>query len=231
MLAEGTLLDGKYEIRGQLATGGMGEVYLAHRRLLGDDVAVKVIRRTGPDPSVWRERFLRESRACAQLRHPHIVTILDFNIDPQGQPYLVMEYLNGPSLYEELKVRDRFDLASVQHLLATVGSALYLAHSTGIVHRDLKPQNIVSHRFEGEWFVNKVIDSGWSRSDESKARAHPSTSSARGLFGAGAVNAGGDGLQADQYDGSGSTSAGRRPRSREGSWDGGPANPRRDGAA
>ena len=160
MLAEGTLLDGKYEIRGQLATGGMGEVYLAHRRLLGDEVAVKVIRRTGPDPSVWRERFLRESRACAQLRHPHIVTILDFNIDPQGQPYLVMEYLNGPSLYEELKVRDRFDLDSVQHLLATVGSALYLAHSTGIVHRDLKPQNIVSHRFETGEVVHKVIDFG-----------------------------------------------------------------------
>ena len=160
MLAEGTLLDGKYEIRGQLATGGMGEVYLAHRTMLGDNVAVKVIRRTGPDPSVWRERFLRESRACAQLRHPHIVTILDFNIDPQGQPYLVMEYLNGPSLYEELKARDRFDLASVQHLLATIGSALYLAHSTGIVHRDLKPQNIVSHRFETGEVVHKVIDFG-----------------------------------------------------------------------
>jgi len=160
VLAEGTLLDGKYEIRGQLATGGMGEVYLAHRTLLGDNVAVKVIRRTGSDPSVWRERFLRESRACAQLRHPHIVTILDFNVDPEGQPYLVMEYLNGPSLYEELKVRDRFDLGTVQHLLATVGSALHLAHSLGIVHRDLKPQNIVSHRFETGEVVHKVIDFG-----------------------------------------------------------------------
>jgi len=160
VLAEGTLLDGKYEIRGQLATGGMGEVYLAHRTMLGDDVAVKVIRRTGPDPSVWRERFLRESRACAQLRHPHIVTILDFNVDPEGQPYLVMEYLNGPSLYEELKVRDRFDLGTVQHLLATVGSAVHLAHSQGIVHRDLKPQNIVSHRFETGEVVHKVIDFG-----------------------------------------------------------------------
>jgi serine/threonine protein kinase len=160
VLAEGTLLDGKYEIRGQLATGGMGEVYLAHRTLLGDAVAVKVIRTTGPDPSVWRERFLRESRACAQLRHPHIVTILDFSVDPEGQPYLVMEYLNGPSLYEELKMRDRFDLGTVQHLLATVGSALHLAHSLGIVHRDLKPQNIVSHRFETGEVVHKVIDFG-----------------------------------------------------------------------
>jgi serine/threonine protein kinase len=160
VLAQGTLIDGKYEIRGQLAAGGMGEVYLAHRPLLGDEVAIKIIRNTGADPAVWRERFLRESRACAQLRHPHIVTILDFNIDTTGQPYLVMEYLNGPSLYEELKVRQRFDLGTVQHLLDTVGSALHLAHTSGIVHRDMKPQNIVSHRFETGEVVHKVIDFG-----------------------------------------------------------------------
>ena len=91
MLADGAILDGKYQIRGRLAGGGMGEVYLARRTFLGDEVAVKVIRPVGPDPFVWRERFLRESRACAQLRHPHIVTILDFNSDAEGQPYLVME--------------------------------------------------------------------------------------------------------------------------------------------
>jgi serine/threonine protein kinase len=160
VLAAGSLLDGKYEIRGLLASGGMGEVYLAHRTLLGDDVAVKVIRNTGPDPGVWRERFLRESRACAQLRHPNIVTILDFNVDDVDQPYLVMEYLNGPSLNEELKVRTRFDLRTAQHILGTVGSALHLAHAAGIVHRDLKPQNIVSHRFETGEVVHKVIDFG-----------------------------------------------------------------------
>jgi serine/threonine protein kinase len=160
VLAVGTLLDGKYEIRGQLAAGGMGEVYLAYRTMLGDEVAVKVIRDVGPEPGVWRERFLRESRSCAQLRHPHIVTILDFNAAAAGQPYLVMEYLNGPSLNEELKVRERFDLTTVQHLLATVGSALHLAHTHGIVHRDLKPQNIVSHRFPTGEVVHKVIDFG-----------------------------------------------------------------------
>jgi serine/threonine protein kinase len=160
MLADGAILDGKYQIRGRLAGGGMGEVYLARRTFLGDEVAVKVIRPVGPDPFVWRERFLRESRACAQLRHPHIVTILDFNIDAEGQPYLVMEYLNGPSLAEELRVRGKFDLGSVQHLLASVGSALHLAHTSGVVHRDLKPQNIVSHRYETGEIVHKVIDFG-----------------------------------------------------------------------
>lgn len=160
MLADGLVLDGKYEIRGRLAGGGMGEVYLARRTFLGDEVAVKVIRLSGPDPDVWRERFLRESRACAQLRHPHIVTILDFNIDEGGQPYLVMEYLNGPSLAEELRARGTFDLRTVQHLLTGVAAALHLAHSAGIVHRDLKPQNIVSHRYETGEVVHKVIDFG-----------------------------------------------------------------------
>jgi serine/threonine protein kinase len=160
VLASGTLLDGKYEIRGRLAGGGMGEVYLAHRTLLGDDVAVKLIRPSGPDPEVWRARFLRESRACAQLRHPNIVTILDYNADDPERPYLVMEYLNGPSLAEELRARGKFDLGTVQHIMRAVGSALNLAHTNGMVHRDLKPQNIVSHRFESGEVVHKVIDFG-----------------------------------------------------------------------
>jgi serine/threonine protein kinase len=160
VLATGTILDGKYEIRGRLAGGGMGEVYLAHRTLLGDDVAVKLIRPSGPDPAVWQARFLRESRACAQLRHPNIVTILDYNADDPERPYLVMEYLNGPSLAEELRARGKFDLGTVQHIMRAVGSALNMAHTNGMVHRDLKPQNIVSHRFESGEVVHKVIDFG-----------------------------------------------------------------------
>jgi serine/threonine protein kinase len=157
---EGTVLDGKYEIRGRLGGGGMGDVYLARRRLLGDDVAVKVIRPSGPDPDAWRERFLREARACAQLRHPHIVSVLDFSVADHEQPYLVMEYLNGPSLADELRSRGRFDLASMRQVVRAVGGALSLAHASGVAHRDLKPQNIVSHRYQSGEVVYKVIDFG-----------------------------------------------------------------------
>ncbi len=160
MLAAGTVLDGKYEIRGRLGSGGMGEVYLARRTVLGDDVAVKLVRPTGPNPATWKARFLREARACAQLRHPNIVAVLDFNIDEQDQPYLVMEYLNGPSLAEELRERERFDLGTAQHVIRVVGGALQLAHSMGLVHRDLKLQNIVSHRYQSGEVVYKVIDFG-----------------------------------------------------------------------
>ena len=98
MLTTGATLDGRYEIGELLAAGGMGEVYRARRVLLGDEVVIKVIRTTGGDAERMRERFMSESRLCAKLRHPNIVTILDFAITGDGQPYLVMEYLNGPSL-------------------------------------------------------------------------------------------------------------------------------------
>src|SRR5512137_596956 len=132
VLTAGTLLDGRYEILGLLASGGMGEVYRARRVLLGDDVAVKVIRMAGGDADDLRERFLRESRLCAHLRHPNIVTILDFAIAPDGQPYLVMEYLNGPSLRDELAARGPMDLARMQQVIVPLCGALQLAHDQQI---------------------------------------------------------------------------------------------------
>jgi eukaryotic-like serine/threonine-protein kinase len=160
VLTTGATLDGRYEILGLVASGGMGEVYRAKRVLLGDDVAVKVIRAGGDSAADLRERFLRESRLCAQLRHPYIVTILDFAIASDGQPYLVMEYLNGSSLRDELALHGPMSVADVQEIVEPLCAALQLAHDLKIVHRDLKPANIVSHRFESGEVVYKVIDFG-----------------------------------------------------------------------
>lgn len=160
MLSPGTVLDGRYEIVGPLGEGGMGHVYRAQRPLLGDEVAVKVMRASFDAPSDGRQRFLRESRACAQLRHPNIVTILDFNVDPAGQPYLVMELLSGPSLRDELELHGPMTPEAVVAILTPVAAALQLAHDRGITHRDLKPANIVAHRFESGERVYKVIDFG-----------------------------------------------------------------------
>jgi serine/threonine protein kinase len=160
MLAIGSVLDGRYEIVGRLGAGGMADVFHARRVLLGDEVAIKVIRATSEDPQVVRDRFLRESRAVARLRHPNIVTILDFDIDQSGRPYLVMEYLNGPNLDQELRVRGRFDVPGFGQVLLPICSALQLAHERGFVHRDLKPGNIVSHRYDSGECVWKIIDFG-----------------------------------------------------------------------
>jgi serine/threonine protein kinase len=160
VLQTGTLLDGRYEIAGQLGAGGMGQVYRAMRPLLGDEVAVKVMRASLDAPGDGRQRFLRESRACASLRHPNIVSILDFNVDPNGQPYLVMELLSGPSLREELEIHGPITAQTLVSILTPVCAALQLAHDRGITHRDLKPANIVAHRYETGERVYKVIDFG-----------------------------------------------------------------------
>jgi serine/threonine protein kinase len=158
VLTPGDVIDGRYEILELLARGGMGAVYRARRVLLGDDVAVKVL--STPDDASLRERFLRESRAAAQLRHPHIVGVLDYDVDAQGHPFLVMEYLNGPSLLQRVALDRRLPVDEVLDIASSLCSALQLAHDAGVVHRDLKPANVVSHEYMPGHYVYKVVDFG-----------------------------------------------------------------------
>lgn len=160
MLQPGTLIDGRYEVLDLLAAGGMGQVYRARRVRLGDEVAIKVMLPAPDTAEELAQRFLRESRACAQLRHPNIVGILDFSVDEQSRPYLVMELLSGPSLREELELRGPMHPQVALAILDGVAAALQLAHDRGITHRDLKPANIVAHRYESGERVYKVIDFG-----------------------------------------------------------------------
>jgi len=160
VLSPGSRIDDRYEILDALGSGGMGHVYKARRLRLGDEVAIKVMQATPDAPPAARERFLRESRACAQLRHPNIVGILDFGFDTANQPYMVMELLSGPSLREEIDLEAPMAPDRVSAILAPVASALQLAHDRGITHRDLKPANIVAHRYESGERVYKVIDFG-----------------------------------------------------------------------
>ncbi len=160
MLQPGTRIEDRYEVLGVLGSGGMGHVYRARRVRLGDEVAIKVMHATPDAPSDLHERFLRESRACALLRHPSIVVILDFGLDASKQPYMVMELLSGPSLAEEITIDAPMPADRVAEVMTAVASALDLAHERGITHRDLKPANIVSHRYQTGERVYKVIDFG-----------------------------------------------------------------------
>jgi serine/threonine protein kinase len=160
VLGPGVRIDDRYEIIAALGSGGMGHVYRARRFRLGDEVAIKVMQATAHTPPEMRERFLRESRACAQLRHPNIVGLLDFGFDGANQPFMVMELLSGPSLREEIDLEAPMSPARVAAILGAVGAALQLAHDRGITHRDLKPANIVAHRYESGERVYKVIDFG-----------------------------------------------------------------------
>ena len=137
---------GRVKIESLIARGGMAEVYLGTHTTLQREVAVKILRNAFEDEPRVHERFELEARAVAKLRHPNIVQVFDFDtID--GQPYIVMEYIRGPSLSKYLSVLhgkgSRMELPLVSRLLTGFATALQYAHESGVVHRDVKPGNIL----------------------------------------------------------------------------------------
>jgi len=139
------LLDGRYRTGSVLGRGGMADVVLGYDVLLNRDVAIKIFRsRSGmPDDE---ERFDREARVLASLSHPNLVTVFDAGIDTNnahpGGPYLVMEYVAGPTVAHVI-ADGPVDSAQVAVLGAQVAAALDCVHRHGIVHRDVKPANIL----------------------------------------------------------------------------------------
>jgi tetratricopeptide (TPR) repeat protein len=133
----GTLLNNRYRLDAELGQGGMGVVYRGHDALLERDVAVKVVRDTSLGTE-GRARLLQEARAVAQLHHPNIVTVYDAG-EAEGLPFIVMELLEGNSLFE----RQPDSLVETLAIARQVCDALEHAHSHGIVHRDLKPENVI----------------------------------------------------------------------------------------
>jgi tetratricopeptide (TPR) repeat protein/tRNA A-37 threonylcarbamoyl transferase component Bud32 len=137
---------GKYELQERLGRGGMAEVYKAHHPELDRLVAIKILHPHLADEPDFITRFRREAQAIAQLRHPHIVQVFDFDTD-NGQPYMVMEYLPGRSLKDSLDERfargERLPVDAVLNLFRDLLGAVQYAHAQGMIHRDLKPANVI----------------------------------------------------------------------------------------
>ncbi|MEO8026121.1 MAG: protein kinase [Bryobacteraceae bacterium] len=134
---------GRFSIVRELGQGGFGKVYLASDPQLADRyVAIKVMNTT-QDASM-RVRFRNEAVAAASLKHPNIVTILEYG-EHQGQPYIAMEYLDGEDLGQRLKYGPPLTLFQKVTILEQTASALYAAHShpSAIIHRDIKPANVM----------------------------------------------------------------------------------------
>ena len=133
---------GRYEIREHIATGGMASVYKTWDHRVERIVAIKVLRSLDKNDLRAVERFRREARAAAALTHPNAVTIFDF-VEEWGQYFLVMEYINGPTLKQLIgQSRQLPSLQSIE-IAAQVCDVLEVAHARGFIHRDIKPQNIM----------------------------------------------------------------------------------------
>lgn len=137
---------GKVRIEKHLAQGGMAEVYLGTHLTLDRPVAVKVMHSFVEADDDQKARFQREARVVASLRHPNIVQIYDFDT-ADGHPYIVMEYLKGPSLATYLRQlherTERMQPAQTARLLGRLAAAVDYAHERGVVHRDIKPGNVL----------------------------------------------------------------------------------------
>jgi eukaryotic-like serine/threonine-protein kinase len=161
--ARKTVLDDRYDVVRPLGSGGMGEVYLARDRVLGRDVALKVLRKQYAGDEVFAERFKREAMSAASLSHPNIIQVYDRGETEEGASYIAMEYVPGGTLKERISREGPLEAADAAGLGAQVAEALGTAHDRGMVHRDIKPQNVLLGARGGA----KVADFGIARAGSS----------------------------------------------------------------
>jgi serine/threonine protein kinase len=164
-----------YELLAKIGEGGMGAVFRARKVMLDREVALKTMR---PDVAAVpgnRERFLREAKAAAKVRHPNIVEIFHVDLAPDGTPYIELEFLKGEPLDARLKREPAAPLALILQVAREVAAGLAKAHDAGLIHRDVKPANVwlegdpaaVGIHFER----CKVLDFGLARFANAKDEA------------------------------------------------------------
>jgi serine/threonine protein kinase len=159
----GTVLQDTYRLTRVVASGAMGSVYEGQHLRLGQRVAVKVMLRELVASRESLARFRREAEVTSRIGHPHIVHVFDFGEAPGGEPYLVMEFLEGEALDRRIERLGRLPLEMVRHIVRQTAAALEAAHAQGVVHRDLKPANVILLQQPGATDFVKVVDFGISK--------------------------------------------------------------------
>lgn len=164
----GYVLNGTYRLTRPIAPGGMGDVYEAvHVRLASKRYAVKLLHPGLADDPELLGRFEREARIVSDLGHPNIVEVIDCNCTEEGQPFIVMEFLEGETLASWIQREAPLPPRPLVRVLDQAGAALQTVHDRGIVHRDMKPDNIFL--VEGDPPLVKVLDFGICKVRESRS--------------------------------------------------------------
>jgi serine/threonine-protein kinase len=137
----GEVVGDRYRLVREIGRGGMGVVWVAHSLVLGVDIALKLIRASAAS-SALSSRMAREAHAAARLGHPALVRVFDFGWTRHGDPYLVMELVQGETLAAQVKREARIPAIRAVQTLLPIVDGLRMAHDKGIVHRDIKPDNV-----------------------------------------------------------------------------------------
>src|SRR5688572_23695476 len=165
MRAVGDLVAGKYRLEELLAQGGMGVLFLARHETLDERVVVKFVRAADLDEQALA-RFEREARIAVKLRGEHVARILDAGRDEAGDPFIVMEYLDGIDLSQLVRNKGPLSVAAAADYLVQACHGLAEAHALGIVHRDVKPANLFLARDAAGLPIVKLLDFGISRATD-----------------------------------------------------------------
>ena len=159
----GSTIDDRYEVLAVIGEGGMGRVYRVRHRRLGRSFALKALRLELSTDSTLTQRFIQEARAAAVVSHPNVVQINDFGTLPTGQPYFVMELLEGRTLTRLLREERCIEPLRCVAISRYIAEALGAAHTMGVIHRDLKPDNVIVIRPAGAHLAVKVLDFGLAK--------------------------------------------------------------------
>ncbi len=141
-IGPGSLINGKYRLGRQLGEGGMGSIYEARHEFLGTEVALKFLHPALSSRPHVVARFVQEARVSANIKSPHVVTVIDVDQSPEGLAFLVMELLHGEPLSGRLAREPILPVGLTVSVALQVLLALELAHGLGVVHRDMKPENV-----------------------------------------------------------------------------------------
>lgn len=156
----------RFKILSVLGEGGMGKVYKAHDPSLNQVFALKVLN-ANEISEQHHIRFQKEAKTLKALKHQAFPEIFNFAISREGDPYLVMEYIDGQSLRDILEQDQALELPEITDIILQICDALSYAHSNGIVHRDIKPDNIVITKSQEDTIAVKLIDFGISKLEDS----------------------------------------------------------------
>jgi serine/threonine-protein kinase len=159
----GTVFANRFHIERLVGTGAMAKIYRARQTDMDRPVAVKVIH-----PDLWGDaevnaRFERELKVTTRIEHPNTVRVYEHGRTPEGQPYLVMEFLDGHLLSDVIAEDSPLSAVRIAHIGMQLAQALAAAHAAEVVHRDLKPENIILLDHYGQEDFVKVLDFGLSR--------------------------------------------------------------------
>jgi serine/threonine protein kinase len=163
ILEAGTRIAGRYKVESLLGIGGMGAVYKVTHEFLNKTFALKILHKDVLANEQIIARFDREAKASVSLGHPNLVAVADYGMTSDGAPFLVMDYIDGKSLGEELNATGFLPVERALPIFIQMCAGLESAHSKGVVHRDMKPNNVMLFKNAAGQEQIKIVDFGISK--------------------------------------------------------------------